>query len=177
MTCIVWDGKTLAADSLEAFENGIRLGNCKKIFRLKSGGMIGTAGDSDARAIIALVENIKDENDLPSKAELEATKVDGEFLLVLPDKSVFMIICNALGDARERFMGSVLPVKGPIAVGHGEDYARAAMAMGASAADAVKTACKFSLFCGLPVQSMKLEDKKKEKIKRVRIKAPVGEAE
>lgn len=176
MTVIAWDGKTLAADSMEADDEGYYIGRCKKIFRLKSGGMLGTAGDSDSRALIALVENVKDENDLPTRAELEATKLDGVFILVLPDKAAVVIEIFQIED-RIRFFAQVLSITGKhYAIGHGGDFARAAMAMGKTAQEAVKLACKFSLFCGLPVQSMRLEDKPKEKIKRVR-KPPAGEAE
>lgn len=177
MTVIAWDGKVLAADSLETDSNGYMLGMCKKLYRLKSGGMLGTAGDSDCRALMGLVENVKDENDLPTRAEIEATKTAGSYILVLPDKSVFMLSTDVDEDLKA-VKAEVVPYKGKcLAVGHGQDFARAAMSVGKTSAEAVKVACKWSVVCGGPIQTMKLEDKPKEKIKRVRRKPPIGDAE
>lgn len=165
---MAFDGKTLASDSCESTATGFFLGNAKKLFRLKSGGMLGVAGDADCRAVISLVENIKDENDLPSKADLEGTRTEGQYLLVLPDKSVWSININ-LHEESGRFYGQLYPVKTKfVAAGHGEDFAKVAMSLGKTAEEAVKEACKWSLACRPPVQTMKLEDKPKEKIKRTR---------
>lgn len=176
MTCIAWDGKVLAADSLES--NGEFFARkCKKLYRLKSGGMLGESGMSDNRAIIALFDNIKDENDMPTRAELEATKAEGAYIVVLPDKTVFEVSIEFLKEEGQRFVGQVMKhTHGPLAVGHGSDFAKAAMTVGKSSVEAVKVACKWSLYCAGPVQTIKLEDRPKEKIKRVRKPAQVEEA-
>lgn len=174
MTCIAWDGKVLAADSLEADDAGFFMRKCKKLYSLKSGGILGESGMSDNRAIIALFDNIKDENDMPTRAELEATKSEGSYIIVLPDKTVYEIYITFSKDDGNRFIGQVMKhTHGPLAVGHGADFAKAAMTLGKTAAEAVKVACKWSLFCQGPVQTMKLEDKPKEKIKRVRKPQPI----
>ncbi len=179
MTVIAWDGKTLAADSLEADDHGFFVRKCKKLYRLKSGGMLGESGMSDNRGIIALFDNIKDENDMPTRAELEATKAEGSYIVVLPDKTVFEVSMEYLSaEEGNRFVGQVMKhTHGPLAVGHGSDYAKASMTLGKDAVSGVKLACKWSLFCQGPVQTMKLEDKPKEKIKRVRKPAAVAEGE
>lgn len=174
MTVVAWDGKTLSADSMEATDDGFFLRNCKKLYRLKSGGMLGEAGMSDNRAVIALFDNVKDEGDLPTRAELEATRSDGSYIVVLPDKSVFEVNIDEI-DNMTRFVGQIMSHKNDyLAVGHGGDYARAAMALGKSSADACKFACKYSAYCRPPIQTMRLEDKPKEKINRKR-KPPVVE--
>lgn len=176
MTCVAWDGRTLAADSLESDDDGFFMRKCKKLYRLKSGGMLGESGMSDNRAVIALFDNIKDENDIPTRAELEATKAEGSFIVVLPDKTVFHVVME-FTDEGNRYIGQVIKhTHGPLSVGHGADFSNAAMALGKSAADGVKLACKWSLACQGPVQTMKLEDKPKEKIKRVRKPAQIEEA-
>jgi len=139
--------------------------------------MIGCSGDSDCRAVISLVDNIKDENDLPSKADLEGTRTEGQYLLVLPDKSVFEIV-SVLHEESGRFYCQLIPVRSKFhSVGHGEDFAKVAMSLGKTAEQAVKEACKWSLTCRPPVQTMRLEDKPKEKIKRTRHPKPSLQSE
>ena len=177
MTVIAWDSKTLSSDSCVSTTSGYYVGQDRKIFRLKSGGMLGTAGDSDCRAVISLLDSIKDGNDIPSRAELESLRTQGEYLLVLPDKSAWTIDIYFDEDIKA-FMASVNEVRSKFtAIGHGQDFARTAMSLGKTSAEAVKEACKWSLTCRLPVQSMKLEDKPKEKIKRVRQPKLVPEPE
>jgi hypothetical protein len=175
MTVIAWDGKVLAADSLISSTDGFNGGKCKKLYRLKSGGMLGIAGDVDVRAVLLLLDSIKDGDDLPTRAELEATKTDGQYLLVLPDKSVWDIVVEYSDDLKA-YKAEVSENKArAVTAGHGKDYAHAAMALGKSSVEAVKFACKHSLYCGGPVQTMKLEDKPKEKINRKRKPAQVAE--
>lgn len=167
MTVVAWDTKTLSADSMETDDHGFHMGNCTKLYRLKSGGILGECGMSDNRAIISLLDSVKDEVDLPSRAELEATRSNGTYLLILPDKKAYHINVEEIDDFA-RFVASISPLKGSFAIGHGGDFARAAMALGKTSQDAVRLACRFSAFCQLPVQTIRLEDKPKEKIKRVR---------
>lgn len=153
--------------------NGHVIGKSKKLFRLKSGGMVATAGDADARNLVSLLDNVKDENDLPSKAELEALRVGGEYILVLPDKSAWYIDV-AVDEETKQYKAQVYPTGSKQAVnGHGFAYARGALDAGKDAVEAVRIACKNDSSCALPVQTMRLEDKPKEKIKRVRQPKPV----
>jgi hypothetical protein len=173
MTVIAWDGRTLAADSLTSTSSGFYVGKSKKLYRLKSGGMVGTAGDVDCRAFINLIDNIKEEGDLPSRAEFEALKIEGEYILVLPDKSAWYIDLMFNDESKTHKAAIYLTGDKNAACGHGTDFARAAMYLGKTSVEAVKVACHFSLACAGPIQQMKLEDKPKEKIKRVRQPKPV----
>lgn len=173
MTVIAWDGKTLASDSCMSTNSGFYKGSVKKLFRLKSGGMLGCAGDADFRSMISLFDNIKDEGDLPTRQEIEALRLDGQYLLILPDRSAW-VIETGFDDDTKIWYAQVIRANGKFtSVGHGEDFANTAMHLGKNATEAVKEACKWSLACRLPVQQMKLEDKPKEKIKRVRQPKPV----
>lgn len=172
MTVIAFDGKVLASDSCIS-EFGFYAGSAKKLFRLKSGGMLGTAGDADCRAVINVLDSIKDGADLPTRVELEALKTDGTYLLVLPDKTTWLISMGFDDDIKS-WKAEVFEAKTKYVVaGHGGDFAKMAMYLGKTAPQAIKEACKWSLACRPPVQTMKLEDKPKEKIKRVRKPQPV----
>lgn len=176
MTVIAWDGKVLASDSCIS-TGAYYEGSAKKLFRLKSGGMLGISGDADSRAVINTLDSIKDGADLPTRAELEALKTDGQYLLVLPDKTTW-IITMGFEDDTKAWKSEVFEAKTKfVSCGHGMDFAKAAMSLGKTSVEAVKEACKWSLACRPPIQTMKLEDRPKEKIKRVRKPQPIPEAE
>jgi hypothetical protein len=167
LTTVAWDGKTLASDSMSTGPGGFYRGKVKKLFHLKSGGIMGQAGDADCRAIIQLLDSIKDGADLPSRAELEATRTDGDYILVLPDKSAWNV--SIAYDGEGRFFGEVSEIREKFyAIGHGEDIAFTVMSLGLSSVEAIKEACKWSAVSRGPIQTLKLDEKPKEKIKRVR---------
>ena len=155
MTIIAFDSKSMAADSMMSTLDGHIVGRCRKLFRLKSGGILGRAGDVDCRAVIALLDGVKDYDDLPSKAELEATRTEFLGLLWLPNKQLVEIIISP--DEEARYSAQVVEIEEKYAaVGHGELYARAILSSGGSSRDAVRVAIKHSGTCGGPIQEMKL---------------------
>jgi hypothetical protein len=159
MTAIAFDGKVMAADSLCTTADGFKLTSTPKIFKLKGGGILGTAGDDDIREVMALLDNCKDEYDLPSRRDLGATQTDFNGLLYLPNKRLYYIIAVPPDkEAGTGWDGSVTEITAPYwAVGHGGDIALGAMAAGADAIDAIKAACHHSRFCELPVQVMNID--------------------
>jgi 20S proteasome alpha/beta subunit len=51
MTVVAYSAKhkIMASDSRSTDDDGMHMTNCRKIFRLKNGALLGTAGDSDDR--------------------------------------------------------------------------------------------------------------------------------
>ena len=151
MTCIAWDGNTLASDSQCTDNCGMYLTRTPKLFRLKGGALIGTAGDDDCREVMELFDNVKDENDFPSRGQMAATHTNFGGLLVLPNKAVYTIDIGyqELGERLGgQWDGSITRIYGKYAImGSGGSYAMGAMVSGASAVDAVKAACKLDSFC------------------------------
>lgn len=157
MTVVAFDSKSIASDSLVTGTDGHIYGKAKKLFRLKSGGILGTAGDVDCRALMALLDGVKDYDDLPSKQELEATRTEFTGLLWLPNKK--MVEIGITADQEARFFAYVMEINERYAaIGHGEQYARAILSSGGSSKDAVKAAIRHSSACGGPIQEMKLGD-------------------
>lgn len=136
--------------------------SAQKIHRTSAGALVGQAGDNDARAILALLDKVKRESDLPTRAALCATGIDFEGLLVLPNGSVFCVASgrvDAQGFAVDDADVGVWPaatIGGYAAVGSGSEAALAAMDAGASAARAVEIACRRNVYCRPPVHSVRL---------------------
>lgn len=175
MTVIAWDGKTLASDSLCSDEHGMVAGMTKKVFRLSSGAILGTAGDEDCRELTILLQNVKEEADLPAKKELEATRTVFDGILILPNKKAYQIQVVCVVPEFNVWQAEVRQINSKYyAVGHGMDFALTAMDLGKDAPTAVKAAIKRSLFCGGPVQVMTLLPQPKlPKAKRIRSKPRV----
>lgn len=173
MTCIAWDSKTLASDSLCSDGHGFSAGMTKKLVRLSSGAILGCAGDEDCRELTILLQNVKEEADLPAKKELEATRTEFQGILILPTKKAYEINIGMVVPEFNVWMSEIRQINGKHwAVGHGADFALVAMDLGKSSADAVKAAIKRSLFCGGPIQTMVLLPQSKIKIKRIKKSTP-----
>jgi hypothetical protein len=134
-----------------------------KIHRLSSGALLGQAGDNDSRAIIQLLDKIKDPRKLPSRAELANTKVCFEGLLALQKGGVWVIATgkhDSAGypeDNDDDFgVWPATTMGGYAAVGSGSDHALCAMDAGATAKEAVVIACRRNVYCRLPVHVVKL---------------------
>lgn len=135
MTCICWDGKTLAADRKAT---GGQILNVQKIARLPDGSLLAACGYYEHFIeVVRWLESGGREDDKP--------KFDNE-----AESSHFMFI-----DTKGRpfwltwpWMRKVPIAESFIAFGSGGDYAMGAMAMGASAKRAVAIACQFDLYCG-----------------------------
>lgn len=122
MTTIAWDGKTIAADRRSSYH-----GNpSKKLRRMKDGSVCGGAGESEAiRQAISFLDN--DRDSMPSKGE--------------------QTILRVFADGRAEYtheLGERMAIELPyFAIGTGRDYAMGALAMGATAQQAVEIASRF----------------------------------
>lgn len=138
MTCIAWDGRTLAADKRAS--NGGLARRCTKIMR-HGDALIGMTGDWDAAA------------------ELRQWWIDGAKPADFPkvgrdDKATLVVVQHA---------GISVYVAGPFpmiqeeqfsAWGSGRDFAIAAMHLGCDAAKAVEVASIFQHDCGDGVDTL-----------------------
>lgn len=153
MTTIAFDGKTMACDSCWA-NFGTQTTSMTKIERLASGALLGGAGDSDIRSLIALIDKIKTPDKLPSRHDLSALKSDFHVLLAFPRGQVVHI---ASGGEEGRYDAQIWPAnRGIAAAGSGADVALGAMAAGKTAREAVAIACRFDINSRLPVHTMAL---------------------
>lgn len=136
MSVLVWDGKTLAADSYG--NNGETCFPVVKLWK-DDGALFGAVGG--VQAVSALRKWIEDQmlTDYPQEARLNKATL----LMVLPEGVT-------------RYYGSPVPIKTPLksvlAIGEGSSYAYGALDMGATAEQAVAVAIKRSVHCnGEPV--------------------------
>lgn len=147
MTTLAYRDNILAADTQMTWADGSRR-KVKKIVRLPDGSLF--AGAGDAPAILKLKKWA--EAGFPNKPKprfSEATELD--CILVKPDGTAWLIDrCVSPEQIDDDF----------VAIGSGGGYATGAMAMGASAIEAVEIAAKYDSSTGLPVDHVKLiEDK------------------
>lgn len=159
MTIVAWDGHILAADSQLNDEKDMRLGRCRKIFRLKNKALLGTAGDGDDRDMRALLAKSTPRR-LPTRDQLAATKTDFHGILVFPKGQAFFIACE-FGkkdeDGTDEWIGEVLAITDRVfAVGHGKYLAYGALDAGKNAIETVRIVCGRDTTCALPVQYEKL---------------------
>ena len=73
----------MACDSAWS-DNSTLITRRNKIVRLKSGGLIGSAGDDDSRAVEALFDRVKTPAGLPTRKELLELVIDYVGIVVLP---------------------------------------------------------------------------------------------
>lgn len=155
MTTIAYKDGIMAADSgLYDVGSGMYLGTVQKIYRLKDGSLLGTSGDGDARALIALLDS------LGAQATPDAlldTGVGGSFLLVEPDGRVYYVDIEQSEHIHQKGSASLVEVKHThYAVGAGTLTVMGAMLAGKSAKDAVALTVKENVWTSLPVQVEKL---------------------
>ena len=163
MTVIAYSSKhrVMAADSrCSDSTGGMHLTNCQKVFRLRSGALLGLAGDADARDVFALLDRATPRR-MPTRHALAELLFDVIALLVFPKGQAFMVTCEylELGSAKAgHWAGEVLPMRDPlVAIGSGASYAYGAMESGATPTQAVRITCRRDLLCALPVQWEGLE--------------------
>lgn len=140
MTTIAYKDGVLAADSQET--NGKMVDNfhCKKIFRLKNGGIIGTSGSSSAGwQLIACLEDYAG-----GTPPLNRVKCNALFLF---KKKVWYY---------EPYHWYDITKDGHYAIGTGRDFAIAAMDAGASAEEAVQIAANRDIYTGGRVQTLEI---------------------
>ena len=158
----------MACDSCWA-SYGTQTVSAIKIIRLSSGALLGEAGDNDSRAMRELLDKIKTPQKLPSRKELSETKLNYEALIAFPKGGVWMITTgrhdevgypldedgSTMSDA-DYGVWPATTMGGFAAVGCGADIALGAMDVGATAKEAVQTACKRNVHCRLPVHVVKV---------------------
>jgi ATP-dependent protease HslVU (ClpYQ) peptidase subunit len=162
MTVIAYSSKhqILAADSRCSNSTGdMHLTNCQKVFVLRNGALLGSAGDADARELFELIKNATPRK-LPSRHALAELKAEIECLIVFPKGQVYLITSEFVERGAGKhgaWDGEVLPMRDPlVSIGSGSPYAYGAMEHGASPVQAVRAACRRDLMCALPVQWEKL---------------------
>lgn len=148
--------RIVASDS-RCSDDGMHFTRCKKVFRLASGAILGTAGDADDRELRALLGKATPRK-MPTRAELAETKIEFVGLLVFPAGRVFVVeVKHREFQFEGEWSGDVTPVTAKIvAIGCGHRLAYGAMQVGASPEEAVRAACKWDTACALPVQAEKL---------------------
>lgn len=142
MTTIAWDGKTLAADRRSVF--GVRPSAVRKVFRFfNSEGRLLLIGFSGrVRHIPAVLRWLKDRS-------TEKPKVDEHFSALIVDAH------GRLWSLEDNLEFVRLKCR-YYAIGSGGDFAEGAMAMGASAAEAVRIAAKHDVNTGNGVDEVRL---------------------
>lgn len=145
MTTIAFKDGVLASDGKITTGGCITNLNSKKIFRVDSAwiGVCGTVADWGL-----LIDYLNNANaPIPPNAEFDC--------IYMPDrgKAVILEVCKG-GMLRE------ISFQQPFAIGSGGAYAIGAMAAGSSAVEAVKIACKYDVYSGGKVQSVKRGQKK-----------------
>lgn len=159
MTTIAFDGKTMACDSCWTYGGTVDTLSTK-IVRLASGGIFGTAGQNDSRAVNALLDKAKTPGQLPSYEAVMSVRADVLGLLVLPKGKIFKIATTIIAPEQwNEDMGDfgLWEISGPFtACGSGGDLALVAMECGKSARDAVRIACKFDPQSRAPIHAIDL---------------------
>lgn len=155
MTTVAYRNGVMACDSCWSHQSAVDTLQ-KKVIRLKSGALLGQAGDNDAREIINILNKIGNEKLLPLRTELHRIRCEFFGLLVMSSGKMFKIATTHQApetwtDEFEDDLG-IWPVRGKFAaIGSGSDFAIGAMAHGASAKQAVRIACRYDLYSRPPV--------------------------
>lgn len=162
MTVIAYRAGVMACDSCWS-HNGTQVASMSKIKRLSSGALLGQAGDNDARAIVDLLDKVKDPKHLPSRQALMSTRQDFTGLLALPRGGLWLITtCKfdaewfPTDDDDDIGVWLAATMGGYAAVGSGADVAIGAMDAGASARRACEIACGRDMSCRLPITMVHL---------------------
>lgn len=144
MTCIAWDGKTLAADKRACY--GTMVNTVTKIHRVGDV-LVGSAGDlAFALGMIEWVRGGREASQFPLS---QATKEDWQPTLVIEkDGSISLY---------ERSPHAIRYEQRCAAIGSGREFARAAMALGKTAREAVELACQLDSGCGNGIDVLELK--------------------
>jgi len=143
MTCIAWDGKTLASDKRVTEEGLAR--TVTKIRRI-NGLLVGATGLTWAgREMLAWVERGRKPEDFPAS---QRNKDDWAGTIVIEGTHILTYDRGPYP----------IEIEDPTyAIGSGRDYALAAMHCGKTAAEAVEIAALFETGCGNGVDTLELE--------------------
>jgi ATP-dependent protease HslVU (ClpYQ) peptidase subunit len=145
MTCIAWDGKTLAADK-QCTSVG-HASTVTKIHRV-DGGLVAFAGNaSHARALLAWFKAGRLQSTWPASVRVDDC---ADAIFVTADAKILFYSGSGGGyfdSYDDKF----------IAMGAGRDYALAAMHLGRGAREAVEVVCALDITCGMGIDTLELE--------------------
>lgn len=142
-----------------------------KIIRLKSGALLGEAGDNDSRAVVKLLQNVKSFEQMPTALELADCRLDYAAIVLFPTGEMAQISIDWDASATVPYhAGTWLVNRGCTAVGSGAAVAIGAMRAGKSSREAVAIACEVEPNCKLPVHSYELAPKRRRKARAARSK-------
>lgn len=145
MTCIAWDGKTLAADKRCCAGSAKR--TVTKIHRLPNGNLVGVAGDfAVGQAMIAWLKAGSILADFPEKQKSRDSYAS--ILEIRKDGTAWKYEDTAFPFQYEDAF---------CAIGSGRDFALASMWYGAKAEEAVRVASALSPDCGDGIDILELE--------------------
>lgn len=143
MTCVAWDGKTLAADRQAGYGNGTR--TVTKIFK-RGERLFGIAGDGAlGMEVMNWVLEGADSTKFPSAQR---------------DKECFTNVLVISREGTFEYARSPVPVRYEdpfLALGCGRDFAIAAMHCGRDAYEAVAIACTYDSACGNGIDTLTLD--------------------
>lgn len=143
MTVVAWDGKTLAADKMSCSAGyGYTV---TKLHRLRDGSIVGFCGNGDeAMALLAWLNAAQNPAAYPEGQKDSDTSA----FVVRPDGSCWSCGKTPYPQRLECPM---------YAMGHGRDFALAAMHCGKTAGQAVELTCNLDVFCGNGIDTLTLE--------------------
>ena len=143
MTCIAWDGKTLAADK-RACSSGL-INTLTKIHRI-DGLLVGGSGESSfIQNMLAWIRTGRDPEKFPKS---QGDKDDWQPILVIER--------DGSPSLYERTPYPVRFEQPFIAIGSGRDFVRAAMHLGKTAREAVEVAIALDCGCGNGIDTLEL---------------------
>lgn len=142
MTCIAWDGKTLAAD-----KRATQAGLARKVTKIQA--------HKEGRELLAVTGN------WGVAAEIRAWYVDGAHPDRFPESAredcASLVVVSGTGILQYNAGPYPIPLEDSFtAFGSGRDFAIAAMALGLCAVEAVELACRFETGCGDGVDRLEL---------------------
>lgn len=161
MTVIAYRDGVMACDSCWS-DNGTVSTLQTKMRRLSSGAILGSAGACDSRDVEALLDKIKTPVHLPTAEALSRMRLDYAGLIVFPrGPRIFKIVCTGIEptnwDGERDHEYGLWEIAFPFAaIGSGTKLAIGALSAGKSAKDAVAIACRWDLYCKLPVHVLPL---------------------
>jgi 20S proteasome alpha/beta subunit len=143
MTCIAWDGKTLAADKRAGTDLPRTV---TKIYRSKNGSLIGFTGSicSDME-LMDWYESGANPEKFPATQRINETS--SHMIEITTDKKIRIYM---EGPHPATFEDEVH------AIGSGRDFAMAAMYLGKTAIEAVEVAIALSATCGNGIDTLRL---------------------
>lgn len=152
MTTIACKDGHMASDSCWTDTNAVAGTLKNKITRLRSGALLGEAGDNDSRACVKALQNVKSFDQMPTAKKLAACQVDYAAIMLFPDGTMAQIAIEKEGTSQDSYKAQAFPVnRGMTAVGSGATLAIGFMGAGKSAAEAVAFAAEWDNATRLPV--------------------------